>query len=166
MLVVQIRAAASEWEPSPTNQCVSREAFDLLPRSVIESCGHRRRASTLSGRGMIQPVSCRQPGLSLHAASRTMNQAARTRRWSRLAIASCGMVRLLAASCSTFSFSHGGRNQLASRFATVHRRESGAGIPTPIVFRRCGDHLANAGNVPRPMPQATDQPGSESNRSR
>jgi hypothetical protein len=87
-------------------------------------------------------------------------------RWSRLATASCGMVRLLAASCSTFSFSHGGRNQLASRFATVHRRESGAGIPTPIVFRRCGDHLANAGNVPRPMPQATDQPGSESNRSR
>jgi len=30
-------------------------------------------------------------------------QALRTRRWSRLAIASCGMVRLLAASCSTFS---------------------------------------------------------------
>jgi hypothetical protein len=28
----------------------------------------------------------------------------RTRRWSRLAITSCGMVRLLAASCSTFSF--------------------------------------------------------------
>ena len=30
-----------------------------------------------------------------------------TRRWSRLAIASCGMVRLLAASCSTFSFAQG-----------------------------------------------------------
>jgi hypothetical protein len=32
----------------------------------------------------------------------------RTRRWSRLAITSCGMVSLLAASCSTFSFCHEG----------------------------------------------------------
>ena len=31
-------------------------------------------------------------------------EARLTRRWSRLAIASCGMVSLLAASCSTFSF--------------------------------------------------------------
>ncbi len=31
------------------------------------------------------------------------SKACRTRRWSRLAIASCGMVSLLAASCSTFS---------------------------------------------------------------
>ena len=30
-----------------------------------------------------------------------------TRRWSRLAMASCGMVHLLAASCSTFSLGGG-----------------------------------------------------------
>ena len=37
----KLRAAASEWEPSPTNQGVSRKAFDSLPRSMIESWGHR-----------------------------------------------------------------------------------------------------------------------------
>jgi hypothetical protein len=41
------------------------------------------------------------------------NQEQLTRRWSRLAITSCGMVRLLAASCSTFSFAH--RDQSQSR---------------------------------------------------
>jgi hypothetical protein len=39
---------------------------------------------------------------------RRLKRRDRTRRWSRLAIASCGMVRLLAASCSTFSFCHEG----------------------------------------------------------
>jgi hypothetical protein len=41
-----------------------------------------------------------------------------TKRWSRLAITSCGMVRLLAASCSTFSF---GNRKPRARAAVASR---------------------------------------------
>ena len=43
------------------------------------------------------------------------SQKGLTKRWSRLAIASCGMVRLLAASCSTFSLGHEYQSQSQSQ---------------------------------------------------
>jgi hypothetical protein len=43
------------------------------------------------------------------------DQECLTKRWSRLAIASCGMARLLAASCSTFSLGHEDQSQSQSR---------------------------------------------------
>ena len=83
----------------------------------------------------------------------TRARKGRTRRWSRLAIASCGMVSRLVASCSTWSFGHEYQSQ--SRESPSRIGESLMFIVAPWPLRRVGLTIfglkAACGRVKRSM---------------